>query len=144
MQDGARIRVAGQGGAGVYGGSAGDLYLIPRILPHPRFERKGDDLYTEVPVYFTDAALGAEVDVPTLNGSVTARVPAGTSSGQSLRLRGKGMPHLRGDAHGDLYVKVRVLIPKTLTPAEREVMEELQRLRNASLSERAGDAPRHT
>lgn len=128
VKDGSRIRLAGKGEPGTNGGPAGDLFLIPRIAPHPRFERKGDDLYTDVPVTFPQAALGAEVSVPTLNGSVTARVPAGTSSGQSLRLRGKGMPKLMEDGAGDLYARVKVMVPKTLTDCERELIEELQRI----------------
>jgi molecular chaperone DnaJ/curved DNA-binding protein len=129
VHDGARVRLAGQGGPGLHGGPAGDLYLIPRIAPHPRFERRGDDLYTEVPVTFPEAALGAEIEVPTMNGLVTATVPAGMSSGQSLRLRGKGMPRLRDGGHGDLYVKVRVMVPKQLSDRERELIHELQALR---------------
>lgn len=127
VQDGARVRLAGQGGPGQYGGPPGDLYIIPRIQPNARFERKGDDLYTEVGVTFPDAALGAEVEVQTMTGPVTTRVPAGTSSGQSLRLRGKGMPHLRGEGHGDLYARVRVLVPREVTAQQRELIEELRR-----------------
>lgn len=131
VQDGAKVRVAGQGNPGQHGGSPGDLYLIPRIIPHPRYERKGDDLYSEVPVAFPTAALGGEIEVPTLTGMVKARVPGGTSSGQSLRLRGKGMPRLRSDEYGDLYVKIRIMVPKELSERERELIEELQRLRVA-------------
>jgi DnaJ-class molecular chaperone len=130
VRDGAKIRVPGKGGAGAHGGSPGDLFIVPRILPHPSFERKEDDLYTEVAVPFTDAALGAEVDVPTLTGTVTARIPAGTSSGQSLRLRGKGMPHLRGEGHGDLYAKVRITVPKQLGDREKALLEELREIMN--------------
>jgi len=126
--DGAKIRLAGKGGAGAAGGPPGDLFLIPRLLPHTRFERKESDLYTEVTVTFPDAALGAEVEVQTMTGPVTARVPAGTSSGQSLRLRGKGMPHVRGEGHGDLYARVRVSVPKHLTAREQELIEELKGL----------------
>ncbi len=128
VRDGAKIRVPGKGGAGIGGGGQGDLYLVPRLATHPRFERKEDDLYTEVAVPFTDAALGAEVEVPTLTGPVTARVPAGTSSGQSLRLRGKGMPHLRGEGHGDLYAKVRITVPKHLGDREKALLEEIRGL----------------
>ena len=133
VKDGAKVRLAGQGGPGMFGGPPGDLYLIPRILPHPRFERQGDDLYTEVPVTFSEAALGAEVEVPILNGSVMAHVPAGASSGQKLRLRGKGMPILRNQGHGDLYVKIRVTVPKHLTPREEELIKELKALRPKEL-----------
>jgi DnaJ-class molecular chaperone len=129
VADGAKIRLAGKGGPGQHGGQPGDLYLVPHIQPHPRFERKGDDLYTEVAVTYPEAALGAEVEAPTMEGLVTVRVPAGTSSGQMLRLRGKGMPHLRGEGTGDLYVKARVTVPKDLSPRERELIEELARLR---------------
>jgi DnaJ-class molecular chaperone len=130
VQDGAKVRLAGQGGPGQFNGHAGDLYLIPRILPHNRFERKGDDLFTDVPITFPEATLGAEVEVPTMTGTITARVPAGTSSGQSLRLRGKGMPHVRGEGHGDLFAKVRVIVPKQLSERERELIEELKSLRD--------------
>lgn len=132
VQNGAKIRVAGQGGPGHSGGPAGDLFLIPRIVSHMRFERKEDDLYTEIPVTFPDAALGAEIEVPTMNGMVTTRLPAGSSSGQSLRLRGKGMPHLKSDTYGDLYVKVRVMVPKTLSPREKELIEELAHLQQGN------------
>lgn len=127
VQDGAKIRLAGQGGPGMHGGPAGDLYLIPRILPHPRFERKGDDLYTDVAVVFTDAALGGEAEVSTVNGTtVHVTIPPGTSSGQSLRLRGKGMPKLKSDQHGDLYARVKVTVPKTLDPRQRELLEQIR------------------
>jgi DnaJ-class molecular chaperone len=130
VADGAKVRVSGQGGAGAAGGPAGDLYLIPRIRPHPRFERKGDDLYTEATVSFPEAALGGEAAVMALDGStLTARVPGGTSSGQMLRLRGKGMPLLRGEGFGDLYVRIRIAVPKDLTARERELIEELAQLR---------------
>ena len=129
VHDGAKIRLAGKGGPGRQGGPAGDLFLIPRIQPHARFERKGDDLFTEVSVSFPDAALGADIEVPSLSGSLTAHIPEGTSSGQSLRLRGKGMPKLHGEAHGDLYAKIRITTPKSLNERERELIEELRRLR---------------
>lgn len=133
VADGAKIRVAGQGGPGASGGLSGDLFLIPHILPNPRFERKGDDLFTEGTVTFPQAALGGEVTVTALDGAtLTARVPAGTSSGQMLRLRGKGMPLLRGEGYGDLYVKIRIAVPKELTPRERELIEELAQLRSES------------
>jgi len=128
VKDGSRIRLTGKGEPGMNGGPAGDLFLIPRIAPHARFERKGDDLYTDVAVTFPQAALGAEVSVQTLDGAVTARVPAGTSTGQSLRLRGKGMPKLMEEGAGDLYARVKVMVPKTLSDRERELIEELQRI----------------
>lgn len=127
VQDGAKIRLAGQGGPGLHGGPAGDLYLIPRILPNPHFERKSDDLYTEAVVPFTDAALGGEAEVRTLSGnSVHVTIPPGTSSGQSLRLRGKGMPKLHSDAYGDLYARVKVTVPKQLSEEQRSLLEALR------------------
>jgi len=128
VKDGSRIRLSGKGEPGMHGGPAGDLYLAPHITPHPRFERKGDDLYTDVAVTFPQAALGAEVSVQTLDGMVTTRVPGGTSSGQSLRLRGKGMPKLMEEGAGDLYARVKVMVPKTLSDREKELIEELQRI----------------
>jgi len=128
VKDGSRIRLSGKGEPGMNGGPAGDLYLLPRIAPHPRFERKGDDLYTDVPVTYPQAALGAEVSVQTLDGAVTARVPPGASSGQRLRLRGKGMPKLASEETGDLYAQVKVMVPKTLSDRERELIEELRRI----------------
>lgn len=132
VKDGSRIRLSGKGEPGMNGGPAGDLFLVPHITPHPRFERKGDDLYTDVPVTYPQAALGAEVAVQTLDGSITARVPPGTSSGQSLRLRGKGMPKLMEEGAGDLYARVKVMVPRQLSERERELIEELQQLQEGT------------
>jgi len=128
VKDGAKIRIVGKGGPGMYGGPPGDIYLIPSVLPNSQFERQGDDLYTDVPVTFPTAALGAEIEVPTLDGPVMAHVPPGTSSGQKLRLRGKGMPHLQGEGHGDLYARIRIMAPKHLSDRERQLIEELRAL----------------
>lgn len=124
---GARVRLAGQGEPGRNGGVAGDLYLIVNVLPHPNYEREGDDLYTEVPVDIYTAALGGEVRVPTLDGAVMLKIPANTQSGRSFRLRGKGMPPL-GDStqRGDLYARVRLMLPEPLTERERNAFRELQ------------------
>jgi molecular chaperone DnaJ len=129
VRDGAKVRLAGKGGPGANGGAHGDLFLIPRILPHPRFELRGNDLYTDAPVSFPDAALGAEVSVLTLDGTVTVHIPPGTSSGQALRLKGKGMPHLKGQERGDLYVRIKVLVPKNLSTREKALVEELREIR---------------
>jgi len=130
VKEGARIRLTGKGGPGMHGGPPGDLYLIPHILPHPRFERQGDDLTVDVPLTFPEAALGAEIEVATMDGLVAAHVPPGTSSGQKMRLRGKGMPRLQADGHGDLYVRIRIMAPKHLSERERQLIEELKSLRN--------------
>jgi molecular chaperone DnaJ len=128
VEDGTVLRLAGQGTQGRDGGPAGDLYLRLKIRPHPFFERKGDDLYCEVPITFAEAALGAEIEVPTLDGKVRVRVPSGTQSGQLLRLAGLGMPKRTG-GRGDLYVRVKIVVPRDLTLRERQLIEELQRLR---------------
>lgn len=124
VRDGQKIRLAGQGGEGASGGPAGDLYLRVRIKPDPRFRREDDDLVVEVPVAPWEAALGATVPVPTLDGSAKVKVPAGSSSGRRLRLRGEGMPG-PGGRKGDLYASVRIVVPKTLQKRERELFEEL-------------------
>ncbi len=114
-------------------GDFADLYLVVQVAPDPRFERQGDDLYTEVPVDLYTAVLGGEVKVPTLTGEVYLKIPPGTQCGQTFRLRGRGMPKLRNpQQHGDLYVRAKVQVPKNLSARERELFQELARLRGAS------------
>ncbi len=129
VRDGSRVRVAGEGGPGIGGGPKGDLFLVVSVREHPTFERKGDDLYVEVPVPLTVALLGGEVQVPTLKSRVALKIPAETQNGRSFKLRGQGMPHLQGGGHGDLYAKVKVVLPVNLSSRERELIEELARLR---------------
>jgi molecular chaperone DnaJ len=129
VYEGAKIRVGGQGSAGAQGGPAGDLYLLVHMRPHPLFERKEDHLYVDLPVTFAEAALGGEVQVPTVTGKVSTRIPAGVQSGQALRLAGLGMPQLRGGGSGDLYARIKVTVPKNLTERERELIEQLGGLR---------------
>ncbi|MGZ6682480.1 MAG: DnaJ C-terminal domain-containing protein [Solirubrobacteraceae bacterium] len=124
VRDGQRIRLAGEGGQGAGGGRSGDLLLRVRIKPHPRFRLDGTNLHVEVPVTPWEAALGAEVEVPTLDGTARMRVPAGSSSGRRLRLRGQGFPSA-GGGHGDLYATVKVMVPKRLSARERELFEQL-------------------
>ncbi len=127
---GTRVRMSGQGGKGMSGAPAGDLYLRVTILPDARFERKGDDLHTTVPVELTTMVLGGEVRVPTMTGDVVLTIPAGTRNGRTFRLGGKGMPRLRQrDQHGDLYAKVEVELPTELTSRQRELFEELRKLK---------------
>jgi curved DNA-binding protein len=121
VRDGQLIRLAGEGGQGAGGGPAGDLLLRVRLRPDPRFEVRGNDLYTELPVAPWEAALGATVEVRTLDGTARVKVPPGSSSGRRLRLRGQGL----GD--GDLYATVSIKVPKTLSDRERELFEELAR-----------------
>ena len=130
VQSGSRVRLAGQGEPGRNGGEAGDLYLVTRVLPDPNFEREGDDLYTEVPVDIYSAALGGEVRVPTLDGALMLKIPARTQAGRSFRLRGKGMPHLGNPAQrGDLYARVRLVLPEPLSEQELKGLRELREAR---------------
>jgi curved DNA-binding protein len=125
---GTRVRMSGEGGGGMAGGPAGDLYLAITTLPDPRFERKGDDLHTTVAVDLYTMVLGGEVHVPTMTGKVVLTIPAGTQNGRTFRLQDKGMPRLRQpDQHGALYARVEVRLPTNLTPRQRELFEELQR-----------------
>jgi molecular chaperone DnaJ len=124
VDDGMRLRVAGEGEAGVSGGPPGDLYVVLSVTPHPLFERDGADLHCERPIPFTQAVLGGEIDVPTLEGRVNLRIPEGTQSGKIFRLRGKGMPDLRDGRRGDQYVRIFVEVPTKLTRRQRELLEE--------------------
>jgi DnaJ-class molecular chaperone len=128
VDTGSRIRVAGEGIAGA-GGKKGDLYLRVTVKPNARFERKGDDLHVDLAVPYTDAALGAEMQVPTLKGNVSMKIPPETSSGRVFRLPGYGMPHLKGGGSGDQFVRVQVTLPSGLTAKEKELLAELRKLR---------------
>jgi len=128
VKTGSRVRIAGQGEAGV-GGARGDLYLRIKVRDHPRFERKGDDLYITLPVDMYTALLGGNVSVSTLSGPVTLKIQPGTQNGQTIRLRGKGMPVLRRQGeYGDLYAKVDVRLPTNLSNRQRELLEEMAKL----------------
>lgn len=134
VADGTRLRLAGQGEPGVDGGPPGDLYLRVSVRPHPRFERRGDDLYTTVQVPLTTMVLGGQIEVPTLGGgTLTITVPPETPNGRTLRLRGQGMPRLRQPAaRGDLYVRCEALLPEHLTEEERELFRRLDQLRRTA------------
>ncbi|HEY0841003.1 MAG TPA: J domain-containing protein [Vulgatibacter sp.] len=112
ISDGGRIRLAGQGAPGARGGPAGDLYLEVHVRQHPTVRREGDDLYVHLPITVGEAIAGATVELPTFDGAVQLKVPPGSQSGRKLRLRGKGVPHLRGGGRGDLYAEVRVMVPE--------------------------------
>lgn len=130
VETGTRLRISGEGEAGLKGGPAGDLYVVVQIASHPIFRREGDDLTCEVPVNFTQAALGGEAMVPTLNGMIPIHIPPGTQPGAEFRLEGYGLPNLRGYGRGDLKVKILVEIPSRLTAKQRELLEELHQLEN--------------
>jgi len=129
VKDGSRIRLAGQGEPS-RGTQRGDLYLVVKMRPHPKYERRDDDLYTDVSVPYTIAALGGEIQVQTLSGRINMKIPAGTSTGQTFRLAGQGMPKLQGTGRGNLYARIKVTVPKTLSQRERELLEELARLQS--------------
>lgn len=122
--EGSRVRIAGQGGESPNGGPSGDLILVIHVEPHPLFTRDGDDLQVEVPIWVSEAIKGAKVKVPTFDGDVMVKVPAGTSSGTKLRLRGKGVAR-KGKPPGDLYVRFMIHVPKAETPALAELADEL-------------------
>lgn len=132
VRDGARIRVPRRGSPGPQGGESGDLYVVVTVAKHPIFEQATNgDLRVRVPVTFTEAALGAQVSVPTLEGTVTVKVPPGTNHGKTMRVRGRGGPRPRG-GDGDLLVSIEVEVPRKLTKKERELLEEFHSLHKAS------------
>jgi molecular chaperone DnaJ len=136
VQDGARIRLAGRGEPGPAGAQPGDLYVQVRVHPHRFFGRSGHDLTLELPVTYAEAALGADVRVPTLNGPVTMKVPAGTPNGKTFRLKGKGAPKRGG--HGDLLVTTRIEVPRKLSRPEKELLKQLQQTEKESPRRRLG------
>ena len=139
----ARARGRQRATPGFNGGPPGDLYIVTEVEPHPVFERKGDNFYVKLPVTITEAALGAKVEVPTIDGPSTIKIPPGTQSGQKLRLRGKGAPSLRGEVRGDEFVEVQVMVPHVADERTKEILRELARLnpddpRRDLKAERAG------
>jgi len=125
--DGSRLRVPGKGAPGMNGGAPGDLYINIRVKPHPLFERKGYDIYGEIPLSIAEAALGGRVSVETIDGPTIMKIPTGTQGGQVFRLKGKGVPRRSGKGRGDHYVKVRIKIPGDLSPDEEKLIRELDR-----------------
>jgi molecular chaperone DnaJ len=121
---GTRIRLKGRGEAGHNGGPPGDLFVVVDVDPSPLFERRGSDLVLDVPVTYAEATLGAKVEIPTPDGAVSLKIPAGTESGKLLRVKGRGAPQLKGNGRGDLLARVKVTVPKKLSKAEREALEQ--------------------
>ncbi len=129
VDDGTRIRLAGKGEAGSKGGAYGDLYLFVSVEPHSIFKRSEENLYYELPISIADAALGTTVEVPSIDGGKTKiKIPSGTQSGKQLRLKGKGMPILRRNISGDLYIRIITEVPTSLTKKQKELLEEFKKL----------------
>jgi molecular chaperone DnaJ len=138
IDEGMRVRVAGKGQPGANGAGAGDLFLRVHVAPHPRFQREGDELHVDLDVFPWDAALGGEARVPTLKGKTLAlRIPAGTAAGKVFRLAGQGMPR-RSGGFGDLFAKVRLVLPAHLTDEQRRLLEQLRSTAGAPSAERTG------
>lgn len=128
VDDGAQLRMSGEGEGGLRGGPAGDLYIIIRVKPHEFFDREGDDIYCEVPLTFAQAALGDEIEIPTLTEKVKLKVPAGTQTGTYFRLKGKGVPRLRGIGQGDQHIKVVVVTPSKLSDEQKDLLRQFAAL----------------
>jgi molecular chaperone DnaJ len=132
VETGTRLKLAGEGESGVRGGPPGDLYVVITVQEHPIFARHGDDLYCEVPISFTQAALGAQIEIPTLAGRAVLKIPPGSQTGTELRVKGKGLPNVRGYGRGDLVARIFVEVPTHLTAKQRDVLEEYARLENGA------------
>ncbi len=132
VKTGSKVRMAGEGLPGGRNGSRGDIYLVIKVLPHPTFERRGDDLHCEAPVDIFTALLGGEVRVPALDGPVALRVPPGSQAGRTFRLAGQGMPRLKAEGRGDLYAKLRLTLPEKLSDEEVRLVREWARLRGVA------------
>ena len=128
VDTGSRLRSSGNGEAGMAGGNAGDLYIVLSVKEHELFERQGEDLFCEIPIKFTLATLGGPIELPTLFGKGSLKIPPGTQSGTTFRLREKGMPSLRGGKQGDQLVRVQVEVPQSLSAEQRKILEEFARI----------------
>ena len=135
IDDGQAVSMRGQGNAGVNGGPAGDLLVRVQIKPHPQFQREGTTVIYECPVSFCQAALGAELEIPTIDGKVKYNLPAGTQTGTTFRLRGKGIPELRGNRRGDQYVTVRVRVPESLNAEQKAALHAFAAAMGEEVSE---------
>jgi len=136
VETGSRLRLQSEGESGAYGGPPGDLYVVLHVAEHEKFERQGNNLYASEPVTFAQAALGAEINVTTLNGNHALKVPAGTQTGTVFRVRGQGMPVLGGRGRGDLFVSVSVVTPTRLTREQRKLLEQLAKIETEDLEDK--------
>jgi molecular chaperone DnaJ len=135
VDDGAQIRLSGEGEGGLRGGPAGDLYIVIRVKAHDFFERENDDIYCEVPLTFAQAALGDEIEIPTLTEKVKLKIPSGTQTGTYFRLKGKGVPRLRGYGQGDQHVKVTVVTPTSLSEEQKDLLRQFAGISGAENEE---------
>ena len=136
VETGSRLRIAGEGEAGTQGGQTGDLYVVIHVKEHEQFERQGSNLYSSVPITFAQAALGAEINVHTLDGQQTLKIPAGTQTGTVFRLKNHGVPVLGGRGRGDLFVSVTLITPTTLTREQRRLLEQLADIESSDLEDK--------
>jgi molecular chaperone DnaJ len=136
VETGSRLRIAGEGESGTQGGASGDLYVVIHVGEHEQFERQGSNLYSSVPINFSQAALGSEVTVQTLGNQQQVKIPAGTQTGTVFRLKGQGMPVLGGRGRGDLFVAVTVVTPTTLTREQRRILEQLAEVETKDLEDK--------
>ncbi|WP_090980174.1 molecular chaperone DnaJ [Paenibacillus sp. CF384] len=143
VDEGAQIRLSGEGEGGTRGGPAGDLYIVIRVKPHDFFERENDDIYCEVPLTFAQAALGDEIEIPTLTEKVKLKIPAGTQTGTYFRLKGKGVPRLRGYGQGDQHVKVTVVTPTALNEEQKDLLRQFSGVSAAGGSTDGGQQEHH-
>ena len=131
VDDGTRIRLAGKGEAGTRGGATGDLYLFINVKAHELFKRSDENLFFECPISFADAALGTTIEIPTIDGGkAKIKIPEGTQNGKQFRLRGKGMPYMRGSGNGDLYVQINTEVPISLNKEQRDLLEKFREIEN--------------
>lgn len=140
IDEGQQIRVSGKGEEGVNGGPAGDLFVVIQVKPHDFFEREGDNIYCEVPLTYTQAALGDEIEVPTVHGNVMLKIPAGTQTGKVFRMKSKGVPNVRGYGQGDQHVIVKVITPTKLTDKQKELLREFNEIGGNDATDEQGDS----
>jgi molecular chaperone DnaJ len=131
VETGTRLKLTGEGEAGVRGGAPGDLYVVIMVQEHSIFTRRGDDVYCEVPVSFTQAVLGAQIEIPTISGRTTLKIHPGTQTGAEFRIRGKGFPNVRGFGHGDLLARIFVEVPTHLSAKQRDLLEQFAKLESS-------------
>jgi molecular chaperone DnaJ len=132
VETGMRLKLSGEGEAGIRGGTPGDLYVVVGVREHPIFARLGDDIACEVPIGFTQAALGAQIEIPTLSGRTTLKIPPGTQTGAEFRVKGKGFPNIRGYGRGDLLARIFVEVPSHLNAKQRDLLEQFARLEDGA------------